>query len=156
MSDRIEEGCLPDAIRVVHRGTFRGALILIVVLLPCSNFCDAVITLLCFNKIFKLYPGQCSTSQSQGWQGGGGVWLRKPGTGEIHRFMLAIFFKVVENFIDAWCKTDTSVLVSFRPKWNRASDAGVSKDFRFTWKNNNQNTKCNDNTNDDGLREDFL
>ena len=37
VSDRIEEGCLPDAIRVVHRGTFRGALILIVVLLPCFN-----------------------------------------------------------------------------------------------------------------------
>ena len=34
---------------------------------------------------------------------------------------------------DAWCKTDTSVLVSFRPKWNLASDAGVSKDLRFTW-----------------------
>ena len=32
----------------------------------------------------------------------------------------------------AWCKTDTSVLVSFRPKWNLASEAGVSKDFRFT------------------------
>ena len=35
-------------------------------------------------------------------------------------------------YFDTWCRTDTSVLVSFRPKWNRASDAGVSNDFRFT------------------------
>ena len=55
------------------------------------------------------------------------------GEQEIHLYFKYKTSAVIEKFPHAWCKTDTSVLVSFRPKWNRASEAGVSKDFRFTY-----------------------
>ena len=54
------------------------------------------------------------------------------GEQEIHLYFKYKTSAVIEKFPHAWCKTDTSVLVSLRPKWNRASEAGVSKDFRFT------------------------
>ena len=55
--------------------------------------------------IFKSHRGPCSTSQSRGWQGGGGVEPRTPGTEGIHCLIDVETVNHKSNVKAVWCKT---------------------------------------------------